>query len=71
MAKIIDITGTQKTSGLWKCAKCGTSIYNDHGWVLDDSSVICRNSQRCFSTEIANKLQAEKNAGIIPPWRKQ
>lgn len=69
MAKIIDMTGLQQKS--WSCAKCGTKLWNDHGWILDDGSVVCRREDKCHSTVIAAKIAAEKAAGIIPAWRKK
>jgi hypothetical protein len=51
------------------CAKCGADLYNDHGWILEDGSIVCRREDKCFSRVVANKLAAEKAAGVIPPWR--
>ena len=63
---IKDMTSLTKTA---PCSKCGATLWNDHGWVLEDGSIICRHEDKCFSRVIANKIAAEKAVGVIPPWR--
>jgi hypothetical protein len=64
---IQDMTALKGTA---PCAKCGATLWNDHGWVLDDGSIVCRREDKCFSRVVATKLAKEKAAGILPPWRK-
>jgi hypothetical protein len=63
---ITDMTSLETTA---PCVKCGAILWNDHGWLLDDGSIVCRREDKCFARVIANKLAAEKQAGIPPPWR--
>ena len=71
MAKIVDMTGTKNADQKLSCAKCGRELWNDHGWALDDGSVICRLQDKCFTRQIGNKIAQEKAAGTWnPPWRR-
>jgi len=63
---IQDMTALDRSA---PCSKCGRLLWNDHGWILDDGSIVCRREDQCFSRIIANKIAVEKAAGIIPPWR--
>ena len=63
---IQDMTALDRSA---PCSKCGRLLWNDHGWILADGSIVCRREDQCFSRIIANKIAVEKTEGIIPPWR--
>ena len=71
MDEVIDMTGADTSKQVWVCAKCGATLWNDHGWVLASGSVVCRREDKCFERSIKNKIDAEKAAGTWKPkWRK-
>lgn len=64
------MTGEQNPDAVHTCAKCGTSLWNDHGWVLIDGTVICRKDDKCGQRQIHNQIEAAKAAGTWKPrWR--
>ena len=53
------------------CAKCGTGLRDDHGWAMDDGTVICKDAPACGLRQSHNEIEAAKAAGTWKPrWRK-
>jgi uncharacterized Zn finger protein (UPF0148 family) len=53
------------------CAKCGITLYNDHGWHMSDGTVICRNTLHCSRRRYQKEEEAAKANGTYkkPRWR--
>lgn len=71
MSKIIDMTGSDLKPRFYICCKCQAELWGDHGWMLEDGSIVCRREDKCHQRSISNKIEQEKAAGVWnPPWRR-
>ena len=66
--KIVDMTNGKRE---YFCSHCGIMIYNDHGWILDDGSVICKDRVHCERRRYVKKEKEAKENGtyVKPRWR--
>lgn len=64
------MTGGTDSDAIYSCAKCGVSLWNDHGWKLSDGTVICRKDDKCGHRQVRNEIAAAKASGTWNPrWR--